>query len=252
MSIRISSDEGVSQIEIARPEKKNALTTAMYATMADALELAAHDPLVRAVVISGQPGIFTAGNDLEDFLRDLSTAIPPALRFMRALIHCDKPVIAAVTGSAIGIGVTLLLHCDLVYVNETARLMMPFVSLGLVPEFGSSLLLPQRVGAARAAEMLLLGEALSAQQAVSWGLANAALPAEAVLTQAQVAASRFRGLAPEAVRDSKRLLRAASRAEIEACLEREMAIFRTRLQSAESQEAIRAFLEKRPPDFSHR
>src|SRR5579863_8584280 len=164
MSIRTTTLEGVTTIEIARPEKKNALTQSMYQRMAEAIAAATDDDAVRALLITGQPGIFTSGNDLEDFLNAPALhADSPLGRFMQALPACSKPVVAAVTGPAIGIGATLLLHCDLVYMSDQARLVFPFVSLGVVPEFGSSLLLPQLMGHARAAEQLLLGEPLSAE-----------------------------------------------------------------------------------------
>ncbi len=150
MSIRTATLNGVATIEIARPEKKNALTAAMYQAMADALVAAKADPAVRAVLITGQPGIFTSGNDIEDFMSrppgGSDNLDAPVFQFMRALVDCDKPVIAAVTGAAIGIGTTMLLHCDFVYVSDEARLAMPFVGLGLLPEFASSLLLPQLMG----------------------------------------------------------------------------------------------------------
>jgi enoyl-CoA hydratase/carnithine racemase len=185
MSIKTATLNGVATIEIARPEKKNALTVDMYGAMVNALRAAREDAAVRAVLITGQPGIFTSGNDLEDFMRrgmaeGAATGDPmqnPPNRFMSALLDCDKPVIAAVTGAAIGIGTTMLLHCDFVYVSDEARLAMPFVSLGLVPEFASSLLVPQLMGYRRAAEKLLLGEPFTGEQAVECGIANAVLPA---------------------------------------------------------------------------
>ena len=147
MTIRTATLNGVATIEIARPEKKNALTQAMYQAMADALVAAREDAAVRAVLITGQPGIFTSGNDLEDFMKQPPrSADSPVFQFMRALLDCDKPVVAAVTGAAIGIGTTLLLHCDFIYVSDEARLAMPFVSLGLVPEFASSLVVPRLMG----------------------------------------------------------------------------------------------------------
>ena len=170
MSIRTATLNGVATIEIARPEKKNAITGAMYKAMADALVAAREDGAVRAVLITGQPGIFTSGNDIEDFMqRPPGSNESPALVFMKALMGCDKPVVAAVTGAAIGIGTTLLLHCDFVYVSDEARLAMPFVSLGLVPEFASSLIVPQLMGNARAAEKLLLGDPFSGADAVEMG-----------------------------------------------------------------------------------
>jgi enoyl-CoA hydratase/carnithine racemase len=252
MSIKTALADGVYSIEIARPEKKNALTMAMYTALAQALVAARSDPAARAVVISGQPGIFTSGNDLEDFMaappRDEHS---PVFVFMRALMDCDKPVIAAVTGPAIGIGTTLLLHCDFVYVSDEARLAMPFVSLGLVPEFASSLLVPQRMGHVKAAEKLLLGDPFTGSEAVELGLANAVLPADEVLPHARRIAARFNKLPPGAVRDSKRLMRAGADAAVRhQALVAEPAIFGPRLRSPEAQEAFQAFFQKRQPDFS--
>ena len=157
MSIRTATLNKVFTIEIARPEKKNALTQSMYTAMAQALEGANADAGVRSVLLTGQPGIFTSGNDIDDFMqRPPQDGETPVARFMRALLDCDKPVVAAVTGAAIGIGTTLLLHCDLVYVSDEARLAMPFVSLGLVPEYASSLVLPALMGHVKAAEKLML------------------------------------------------------------------------------------------------
>jgi enoyl-CoA hydratase/carnithine racemase len=251
MDINTSTLAGVASIEIARPAKKNALTQAMYQAMADAIGAAAGDANVRALLLSGQPEVFSAGNDLEDFMRQPPLEQQsPVGRFMQALLDCDKPVVAAVNGAAIGIGATLLLHCDLVYVGEQARLVLPFVGLGLVPEFASSLLLPQRLGHARAAAKLLLAEPISAAEAVALGLATAVLPAAEVLPHARRVAQRFNGLPPGAVRDTKRLMRAGSSAAIALAIKAESAIFAERLRSPEAREALQAFLEKRQPDFS--
>jgi enoyl-CoA hydratase/carnithine racemase len=252
MSIRCATVNGVATIEIARPEKKNALTVEMYQAMADAIDAAGQDPAVRAVLITGQPGIFTSGNDLQDFLNRPRPHIDesPVFRFMRALILCDKPVVAAVTGAAIGIGTTLLLHCDLVYIADDARLAMPFASLGLVPEFGSSLLVPRLMGGRRAAEKLLLGDPFTADTAVECGIANAVLPAGEVLPHARRVAERFNALPPSAVRETKRLLREPDRAALLDAVKREAAIFTAQLSSAEAREAMQAVLEKRKPDFS--
>jgi enoyl-CoA hydratase/carnithine racemase len=255
MSIKTGVLNGVATIEIARPEKKNALTVAMYQAMTEALQSAKEDPAVRAVLISGQPGIFTSGNDIEDFMQrapaqgsdGLDT---PVFRFMHALIACDKPVVAAVTGAAIGIGTTLLLHCDFVYVSDEARLAMPFVTLGLVPEFASSLLVPQLMGPRRAAEKLLLGEPFTPEQAVECGIANAVLPAGEVLNHARRIAERFNALPPGAVRESKQLLRAPQQEALMQAIAREGAIFGRRLRSPEATEAFQAFFQKRKPDFS--
>ena len=255
MSIRTATLNGVATIEIARPEKKNALTVAMYQAMADALDAASADTTVRAVLITGQPGIFTSGNDLEDFMSRPpgggSDALDsPVFRFMRALVACEKPVVAAVTGAAIGIGTTLLLHCDLVYVADDARLAMPFVGLGLVPEFASSLLVPRLAGHVRAAEKLMLGDPFGADDAVEMRIANAVLPAAEVVNHARRMAERFNALPPSAVRETKRLLRRASVDEVLAAIAVEGRLFAERLRSPEAMEAFQAFFQKRKPDFS--
>ncbi len=255
MSIKTATINGVATIEIARPEKKNALTVAMYQAMAEALNAAREDATVRAVLITGQPGIFTSGNDVEDFLtrppgQGSDSMESPVFRFMRALLDCDKPVVAAVTGAAIGIGTTMLLHCDFVYVSDEARLAMPFVALGLVPEYASSLLVPQLMGHARAAEKLLLGDPFTPEQAVECGIANAVLPAGEVVAHARRIAERFNALPPGAVREAKQLMRAPERERLLQTIRTEGEIFGRRLRSPEAMEAFQAFLQKRKPDFS--
>ena len=251
MNINTSSLDGVSTIEIARPEKKNALTQAMYQAMAEAIAAASADDAVRALLIIGQPGVFTAGNDLEDFMQRPPLGADSAVgRFMLGLLACDKPVVAAVGGAAVGIGATMLLHCDLVYVSDLSRLVMPFVNLGLVPEFASSLLLPWRLGHARAAEKLLLGESISGAEAVATGLATAVLASSEVLPHARRMAERFNALPPGAVRDTKRLMRAGFSAVVAGAMQAESAIFAQRLRSPEAMEAMQAFFQKRRPDFS--
>lgn len=251
MNIKSSTADGVATIEIARPEKKNALTLAMYKSMTDAVRAAIVDPAVRALLITGQPGMFTSGNDLEDFMqRPPSGEDSPVFRFMQALAACEKPVVAAVTGVAVGIGATLLLHCDLVYVSEDAHLAMPFVALGLVPEFASSVLVAQVMGRAKATEKLLLGEPITAAEALDFGIANAVLPPAEVLAHARSMAARFNALPPGAVRDTKRLMRAGSKDDIARAMRQEAMIFAERLKSPEAKEAFQAFLAKRKPDFS--
>jgi len=251
MTIKTGVHLGVATIEIARPEKKNALTAAMYQAMADALRAAADDATVRAVLITGQPGVFTSGNDLEDFMqRPPQGADSPVAQFMRALLECDKPVVAAVTGAAIGIGTTMLLHCDFVYVSDEARLATPFVSLGLVPEYASSLLMPLLMGPRRAAERLLLGDPFTGETAVECGLANAVLPAAEVVNHARRVAERFNALPPGAVRDTKRLMRRGGRDAVVQAMQAEGEIFGARLRSPEAREAFQSFFEKRKPDFS--
>ena len=174
----------------------------------------------------------------------------PVFRFMQALRDCEKPVIAAVTGAAIGIGTTLLLHCDLVYVSDEARLAMPFVSLGLVPEYASSLLFPRLVGHVKAAEHLLLGDPFNGEAAVEMGLANAVIPAGEVVNHARRVAERFNALPPGAVRESKALMRRGQKALVDETIEVEAGIFGKRLRSPEAMEAFQAFFQKRKPDFS--
>jgi enoyl-CoA hydratase/carnithine racemase len=255
MNIRTATLNGVATIEIARPEKKNALTVAMYQAMSEALQAAREDRSVRAVLITGQPGIFTSGNDIEDFVarppgQDGDTMDSPVFRFMRALLECDKPVVAAVTGAAIGIGTTMLLHCDFVYVSDEARLAMPFVGLGLVPEYASSLLVPQLMGHVRAAEKLMLGDPFTPQEALDCGLANAILPAGEVVNHARRVAERFNQLPPGAVREAKALMRAPQREQVLKVIRAEGELFTSRLRSPEAMEAFQAFFQKRKPDFS--
>ena len=255
MSIKTATLNGVATIEIARPEKKNALTVAMYQAMTDALIAARADAAVRAVLITGQPGVFTSGNDIEDFMSrppgsGSNAADSPVFQFMRALVGIDKPVVAAVTGAAIGIGTTMLLHCDLVYVSDEARLAMPFVSLGLVPEFASSLVVPQLLGNVKAAEKLLLGDPFSPEDAVEARIANAVLPAGEVVNHARRMAERFNALPPGAVRETKKLLRRASTDEVLKTIAIEGELFGRRLRSPEAMEAFQAFFQKRRPDFS--
>ena len=248
----IERDGGVLTLQMHRPDKKNALTRSMYAAMASALEQADADRSVRSVVITGGSACFTSGNDVADFLSAPPTGPDSEVfAFMRALFDFSKPVVAAVSGPAVGIGTTMLLHCDLVYVTRDAQLKMPFVTLGLCPEYGSSLLLPQRIGHARAAELLLLGTSFTGEQAAQWGLANEALAdGEQVLRRAQAQAQAFVSLAPTAVADSKRLMRSPGREQLRQVIEQEGALFTERLRSPEAVEALTAFMQRRPADFS--
>jgi enoyl-CoA hydratase/carnithine racemase len=251
MSIAYQVDQGVATITIDRPDKKNAITGAMYEALVANLRKAADDRSVRSVIITGAGSAFTAGNDLKDFGNPrFAQPDSPVLTFMQTLAAYDKPVIAAVNGLAVGIGVTMLLHCDLVYVSETATFSMPFVNLGLVPEFASTLLLPAIAGRVRAAEKLLLGRPFLAAEAVVMGIANAVLPAEELLKHAQTVAHGFNALPPGAVRDTKRLLREAYGPAVKDTILREASHFGPRLAGAEAREAIAAIIEKRAPDFS--
>ena len=251
MAIGFQIEQGVATLTFNRPDKKNAITGAMYEALVGHLRQAAADRSVRAVLFTGAGSAFTAGNDLKDFA-DPKFARPdsPVLSFMQALATYEKPVIAAVNGLAVGIGVTMLLHCDLVYVAEGATFSMPFVNLGLVPEFGSTLLLPAIAGRVRAAEKLLLGRPFLASEAVVMGLANAVLPAAELLAHATTVARSFNVLPPGAVRDSKKLLQQAQAALVQEAILRELAVFGPRLAGPEAREAISAIIAKRPPDFS--
>ena len=247
------SGDGVAELRLNRPQKKNAILSEMYAAMADGVRRAEADDEVRALVIGGEGGAFTAGNDLSDFLNQprVEGSKPPVRAFMDAMIAAEKPVVAAVGGLAIGIGVTLLLHCDLVVASTQARFQAPFVNLGLVPEFASSLLLPQRVGPQRAAEMLLLAEFLDAETAKAFGLVNRVVEPEALEATAMELAKRLAAKPPEAMRQSKRLMREDPEG-LARRIDTENEAFSRQLQSPEAREAFQAFLEKRTPDFARR
>lgn len=247
--ITISDGEkGVRLIVIDRPQKKNALTGAMYDAMRGALEEADASAAIRAVVFAGQPGVFSAGNDLADFLGQARNGFSdaPALRFIRQLARTDTPMVAAVDGIAVGIGATLTLHCDLVYASPVARLRMPFVELGLVPEAASSYLLPLRVGRLKATELLLLSETLDADAAHALGLVNAVMPADMVVEHALAQAARLAALPQGALAASRRLIR-GDRERVEAALEAEAKAFDAQLQSPESQQRLQAFLSRAKP-----
>lgn len=241
----------VLRIELHRPEKRNAITVAMYEAMAAALQRAADDPAVRVVLIHGQPDGFTSGNDIFDFLdRPPRGVDSPVFRFLTLISQSAKPVVAAVTGAAVGIGTTMLLHCDYVVAGESARLSAPFVDLGLCPEGGSSLLLPLAVGYLRAAELLLCGEALGAVQAREWGLVNRVVADEEAVPQARARAEALAVKPPTALRSSKSLLKRQLAAWVLNALAEESADFAKLLGGAEAKEALSAFVEKRRADFS--
>ena len=250
--ILVDREGGLLTLRLNRPDKMNALTRAMYSQMAEVLDAAEQDASVRALLIRGDETCFTSGNDVADFLQAPPNGMDsPVFQFMRALFDFSKPVVAAVAGPAVGIGTTLLLHCDLVYVSRDAKLRTPFVNLGLCPEFGSSLILPRLLGQARAAEVLLLGEAFTGAQAAEWGVASAALKDGAeTLANAREMALRFLDLAPSAVAVSKRLMRAPGREELRKVIEEEGELFGQRLRSPEAIEALSAFMQRRKPDFS--
>jgi enoyl-CoA hydratase/carnithine racemase len=249
--IRIELIDGVFRIEIARPEKKNALTAEMYQALAEALARAEADPSVRVILISGAGGNFTAGNDLADFLdHPPMDEDAPVFRFLNGFANLQKPFVAAVEGVAVGVGTTILLHCDLVYAGASARFALPFANLGLTPEAASSLLLPLRAGHARAAEMLMLGEVFSAQTALETGIVNAVLSDGQVLANALERCRKLTTQPAASLRLTKQLMKRAQQALIRETMSVEADIFRQRLVSPEAKEAFAAFFEKRKPDFS--
>ncbi|MCJ8168688.1 enoyl-CoA hydratase [Atopomonas sediminilitoris] len=250
--ILITHEQGVLTLSFNRAEKKNALTADMYRLLGQALREADADSAVRAVLLQGDAHCFTSGNDVQDFLQAPPNGPDaPVFLFMQALLECRKPVVAAVNGSAVGIGTTLLLHCDLVFVGPEAKLRMPFVNLGLCPEYGSSLLVPLRLGHAKAAQLLLLGEAFDAEQTVALGFANACLSSgEACLAHAREQALRFTQLAPQAVMQTKALMRAPYLEQLKQVIAEEGELFVKRLRSPEAMEALSAFMQHRAPDFS--
>ncbi|MCS6765639.1 MAG: enoyl-CoA hydratase [Candidatus Protistobacter heckmanni] len=251
MSIETSINGGVFSIVLAREEKKNAITAAMYQAMADAIKQAEADPAARVILIRGSEKTFTAGNDLEDFLKRPPSSEEFAVQqFIRGLSHAAKPVVAAVAGPAVGIGTTMLLHCDLVYAADNARLSVPFTQLGLCPEFASSLLLPRLTGYQRAAEKVLLGEPFLAAEAQEMGLVNKVLPAAELMAFATAQAAKLAALPPASVRTSKKLMRGPLMESIKAQIAEENKAFGAILNAPEAKEAFTAFFEKRKPDFS--
>lgn len=255
MSILTTTDQGVLTVEFDRLDKKNAITAAMYQRMADALRAAADDNAVRAILIRGKPEIFTAGNDLEDFMLRPPVdgddrAMPPVAQFLHEISHAAKPVIAAVSGAAVGIGTTMLLHCDFVYAADNAKFSLPFAQLGLCPEAASSLLLPRLAGYQRAAEKLLLGEPFGAQEALQMGLVTRVVAAGELHEFALAQARKLVALPASSLRETKRLMKRADVAAVDAQMAEEGAVFRRLLQAPEAKEAFTAFFEKRKPDFS--
>jgi len=235
-----------------RPEKKNALTRAMYTALAEAIEEADANQAIRVITLTGVGDVFSSGNDLKDFL-DAQAMGPdkPVMRFMSAIADARKPVIAGVNGLAVGIGVTLLLHCDLVYAAQGALFQMPFVNLGVVPEAASSLLLPRMTGHHRAADLLFFGDEFDAEAARQFGLVNSVHPGDALEGVLAERAAALAAKPPEALRLAKELLKGeVYRSEVAARMEQERVHFERQLSSPEAREAMSAFLEKRPADFS--
>ena len=248
--IVVDSQEGILRIRISRPEKKNALTFAMYQEMANALVRADQDDSVRVVLLTGTDECFCAGNDLGDF-KAISLG-KERLRnpFVPAISGFRKPIVAAVSGVAIGIGTTLLLHCDLVYAAVNARFQLPFVNLGLCPELGSTVLLPLLMGHQRAAELFLLGEPFSAEKAREAGIVNRVCPQGELMSLALETARKLAAQPPAAACLTKALMKRGREAAVRAALEEESHHFGQRLISPEAKEAFQAFAERRKPDFS--
>ena len=243
-NVRVNDRHGVRHVHMHRPDKKNALSTRMYTAMARALTEAETAQSIGAVLVSAEGSIFTAGNDLHDFLENPPCLDSPVFAFLEALARSSVPIVAAVPGPAIGIGTTMLLHFEITYASPDARFSLPFVDLGLVCEAGSSLLLPRKIGPARAARMLLLGESLDAQEALDSGLVTAIVPADELLERAHDAAQRIAARPRAAVRETKRLLRGDTDALL-CVMRREAQVVMERLSDPETRERMLAVLERR-------
>jgi enoyl-CoA hydratase/carnithine racemase len=241
----------VLNILLNRPAKKNAMTSSMYIAMADSLAAAAKDDDVRVVLWHGAGDSFSAGNDLEDFVKNPpGPGESPQARLMSALINFEKPLVAAVHGAAIGGGTTMLAHCDFVYAGESARFQLPFVNLALVPEFGSSYLLSLRFGYVRAAELFLLGQPFDAWRAADLGLVTQVVADQSLLATATETAQKLAEKPPDALRACKRLMKQAVREPLTQAVTLENEEFAVRVRSAEANEAFAAFIAKRRPDFT--
>ena len=244
-------ESGVMTITLNRVDKKNSITAAMYGAMADALVQAEADPAIRAVVLQGHETVFSAGNDIGDFLNQPpATAESPVYRFLHGIAGFSKPLIAAVCGPAVGVGTTMLFHCDLVYAGDNAAFSMPFVNLGLCPEAASSLLVPQMFGYHRAAEALLLGEPFFAEAALEVGLVNRIVPPTEVNGVAQGAARKLALKPLSSLIETKRLMKQGQAAQVATQMAEEGASFGRMLREPAAREAFGAFMEKRKPDFS--
>ncbi len=245
--VDIRDDDTIRVVRMNRPEKKNALNAAMYEVMAAALTGLRSEQAIRCVVIAGCPGAFCAGNDIDEFRQaaaDGEGLGEPVLRFLRALAYCERPLVAAVDGLAVGVGTTMLLHCDYVVASQGSRFVTPFVSLGLVPEAASTLLAPRLMGPRRAFSMLVMGEPLDAQGALGIGLVNAVAESAETEAQALAAARRIAALPPEAVLASRRMIRGEPE-ELAERIDMEADFFRERLQSPEAQAAFEAFFARK-------
>jgi enoyl-CoA hydratase/carnithine racemase len=241
----------ILRIQLNRPEKKNAMTVAMYITLGDLLNDAAKDDQIRVVLWHGAGDSFSAGNDIEDFLKNPpGPGKSPQAELIDALINFDKPIVAAVRGAAIGGGTTMLTHCDLVLAGESAKFQMPFVNLAVVPEFGTSYSVPARIGYLRAAELILLGSRFDAKRAAELGLVTRVVPDQELLATATDTARQLAEKAPAALQACKRLMRTSTRDQLERAVKLENEEFSVRVRSAEAKEAFNAFLEKRKPNFN--
>jgi enoyl-CoA hydratase/carnithine racemase len=249
--IRARTENRIAFVELARLDKKNALTGEMYGQLADAISAADKDAQVRVVLLRGAPDCFCAGNDVGDFLkRPPLVEGSPSARFFVAMQELRKPMVAAVGGPAVGIGTTMLLHCDLVYAAANARFQLPFVPLGITPEFGSTYILPLLAGYQRAAELLLLGQPFTAEKAKEVGIVTAVVPQESLFAEAEKAAATLAALPPQSVQLTKQLMKKRHAQLVRETIAEEVKVFGERLGSAEAKEAMSAFLEKRKPDFS--
>jgi enoyl-CoA hydratase/carnithine racemase len=248
--ISVQTADGICSIGFARPEKKNAITAAMYQSLADALTSGASSSEVRVFLIHGSPECFTAGNDLLDFMmKPPSGPDAPVFQFLQAISTASKPIVAAVAGTCVGVGTTLLMHCDLVYAADNAKFSMPFAKLGLCPEAASSFLLPAISGYHRAAEALLLGDVFSAEEGREMGLVNRVLAPEQVLEFATAQASKLAQLPASSIRTTKQLLKSGQATVIAQRMQEEGIHFQAMLKSPEAKEAFSAFMAKRTPNF---
>ncbi|SQD78887.1 enoyl-CoA hydratase [Moritella yayanosii] len=245
------NEQGVLTLTLNRLDKLNAFNSAFYTELAEAFRQADHNPAVRVVILRGSESCFSAGNDMADFMNGMGfSKDQPLMQYMWALLHFSKPVIAAVAGPAIGIGTTMLMHCDLVYLADNAVLRLPFTDLAAVPEYAASLILPRLAGHQRAAELMLLADKFDAQTALEIGLANKVLPVDELFAMAEKSALKLAAKAPASLRNTKKLMKAELINQIEKVIDVELEYFSAALESEESKEAVNAFMQKRKPDFS--
>jgi enoyl-CoA hydratase/carnithine racemase len=243
--------ESILRIQLNRPEKKNAMTSNMYVTLAELLDAAANDEQIRVALWHGAGDSFCAGNDVADFLNSPpASGDSPQARLMKALVNFDKPLVAAVHGATIGGGTTMVTHCDFVYAGESAKFQLPFVNLGVVPEFGSSYSIPAWTGHIRASELFLLGLPFGATRAAELGIVTRVVPDRELLATATAIAQQLAAKPAGALQASKRLLKRTAREQLEQAMRVENEVFAKLVRSADAKEAMSAFLEKRPPNFS--